>query len=179
MRSMSVPALALASLLALPALAGDSEPKAAPAKQEAPAPKVRCAVHTKDGSRAVQGSDLILKAGEKARDAVAVDGNVVIRKGAVVGDVVAIRGKVTIEEGAVVSGDVVALGGDLQVQKNARVGGDAVALGGSLQVGEGASVAGDRVNFSLSVNGEDLAKGFLEKALEGSDCTLSINADEE
>lgn len=176
MRAMSLPTLALATFLALPALAEDSSKAAAPKDS---APKVRCAVHSKNGSRAVQGQDLILNAGEQAKDAVAVDGNVVIRKGAVVGDVVAIRGKVTIEEGAVVKGDAVALGGELHLGKNARVKGDAVALGGTLQVDEGASVGGDRVNFSLNFNGEDLAKSFLKKALENSDCSITVDGDDD
>jgi NDP-sugar pyrophosphorylase family protein len=185
MRSMSLPSLALATFLALPALAEDTAkpqtaaPKEASERREGSAPKVVCAVHSKNGSRAVQGSDLILKAGEKAKDAVAVDGDVVIRKGAVVEDVIAVRGKVIIEEGAEVKGDVVALGGELHLQKNARVRGDAVALGGSLQLGEGASVGGDKVTFSLNINGEDIAKSFLQKALENSDCTLTAGNDDD
>ncbi|HYI00963.1 hypothetical protein [Hyalangium sp.] len=179
MRSMSLPTLALATFLALPALAEDTANPQAAAPKEGSAPKVVCAVHSKNGSRAVQGSDLILKAGEKAKDAVAVDGDVVIRKGAVVDDVVAIRGKVIVEEGAEVKGDVVALGGELHLQKNARVRGDAVALGGSLQLGEGASVGGDKVTFSLNINGEDIAKSFLQKALEDSDCTLTVGNDDD
>jgi NDP-sugar pyrophosphorylase family protein len=180
MRSMFVPTLALASLLTLPALAGDTGKKAAPAPKEASADKVkvRCAIHSKEGSRAVQGTNLILNSGEKAKDAVAVDGDVVIRKGAVVGDVVAIRGKITIEEGAVVNGDAVALGGELHLQKKARVEGDAVALGGTLQMDEGASVGGDKVNFSFSFNGTDVAKSFLDKALQDSDCHLTLNGDD-
>jgi predicted acyltransferase (DUF342 family) len=93
----------------------------------------------------------------------------------VVGDVVAIHGKVTIEEGAEVNGDVVALGGELHLKEKARVEGDAVALGGSLRVDEGASVGGDKVSFSMNFNGEDLAKSFLAKALENSDCQLSVD----
>ncbi|WP_240486610.1 polymer-forming cytoskeletal protein [Hyalangium minutum] len=182
---MSLPSLALATFLALPALAEDSGKAAAPAPKQASqrkedsAPKVRCEVHSKNGSRAVQGQDLILNSGEQAKDAVAVDGNVVIRKGAVVGDVVAIRGRVIIEEGAVVKGDAVALGGELHLRKNARVKGDAMALGGTLQLDEGASVDGDRVNFSLGFNGEDLAQSFLKKALENSDCSITVSGDDD
>jgi NDP-sugar pyrophosphorylase family protein len=185
MRSMSLSTLALATFLALPALAEDTGKASAPAPKQASerkedsAPKVRCAVHSKNGSRAVQGQDLILRSGEKAKDAVAVDGNVIIRKGAVVEDVVAIRGQVTIEEGAEVKGDVVALGGELRLGKNARVKGDVVALGGALQLGEGASVDGDKVNFTLNINGEDLAQTFLKKALENSDCSITVSDDDE
>jgi UDP-3-O-[3-hydroxymyristoyl] glucosamine N-acyltransferase len=179
MRPLSLPALALCGLLSLPALAEDSgKPVASapkPAAQESSSPKVQCSLHAKDGSRAVQGTNLTINAGEKTKDAVAVDGDVLIRKGAVVEDVVAIHGKITIEEGAEVKGDAVALGGELRLQKNARVDGDAVALGGSMQLAEGASVGGDKVSFSLSINGDDLAKSFLKKALKGSDCQITLN----
>jgi NDP-sugar pyrophosphorylase family protein len=173
MRPMFVSTLALASMLTLPAFASDT------GKKDEPAPKVHCTVHSKDGSRAVQGTNLVVKAGEKVKDAVAIEGDVVIRKGAVVDDVVAVRGKVIIEEGAVVKGDAVSLGGELHLQKNAQVKGDAVALGGSLQMDEGASVGGDKVSFSLSVNGNDLAKTFLEKALKDSDCQLTFSGDDD
>ncbi|MFL5348200.1 MAG: polymer-forming cytoskeletal protein [Hyalangium sp.] len=189
MRPMFLPAVALASLLALPAFAEDSAQPQPPATQSAPAkdtpapktsqsPQVRCEVHAKDGSRAVQGMNLIVNPGEKIKDAVAVDGDVLIRKGAVVEDVVAVRGKVTIEEGARVHGDAVALGGELHLQKQAQVDGDAVALGGTLRMDEGASVKGDKVSFSLFFNGNELAKSFLEKALKDSDCRLSLNDDD-
>lgn len=167
MRSMFVPTLALAGLLSLPALAEE------PAKKE-PASQVRCSVTAKDGSRAVQGENLIIKSGETLKDAVAVDGDIVIRKGAVVNDVVAIRGKITLEEGAEVKGDAVSLGGKLILQGNARVNGDAVALGGELSMGEGASVGGDQVNFSLSFNGTNLAQSFIDKALQGSNCQIHL-----
>jgi NDP-sugar pyrophosphorylase family protein len=172
MRSMFVPTLALAGFLALPALAEE------PAKK-APASKVRCAVHKSDGTRAAQGENLVLKAGETVKDAVVVDGDILVRKGAVVEDVVAIRGKVTIEEGAQVKGDVVALGGDLHLRGKARVEGDAVALGGSLRMDEGASVGGEQVSFALSFNGKDLARSFIDKALEGSDCQINLSDDAE
>jgi NDP-sugar pyrophosphorylase family protein len=184
MRPMFLSTVALASLLALPAFAEDSAKPQAPTAQNTPAPKassapqVHCDIHAKDGSRAVQGMNLVVNPGEKIRDAVAVDGDVLIRKGAVVEDVIAIRGKVTIEEGAKVHGDAVALGGELHLQKKARVDGDAVALGGSLRMDEGSSVEGDKVSFSLSFNGNDLAKSFLEKALENSDCHLTLNDDD-
>ncbi|WP_224240792.1 bactofilin family protein [Hyalangium gracile] len=184
MRSMCLPTLALCSLLSLPALAEDSgkpqasAPKPAPARNSA-SPRVQCSVHSKDGSRAVQGTNLVINAGEKTRDAVAVDGDVLIRKGAVVEDVVSIHGRITIEEGARVKGDVVALGGELRLQKNARVEGDAVALGGTLQLGEGATVGGDQVSFSLNINGDDLAKSFLKKALENSDCQITLSDDDD
>lgn len=171
MRSMLAPTLALAGLLSLPALAQE------PAKKE-PASKTRCSVTAKGGSRAVQGENLIIQAGETVKDAVAIDGDVTVRKGAVVDDVVAIRGKVTIEEGAEVKGDAVSLGGQLILQGKARVNGDAVALGGELRMAEGATVGGDKVDFSLSFNGTNLAQSFIDKALAGSDCQINIGDDE-
>jgi UDP-3-O-[3-hydroxymyristoyl] glucosamine N-acyltransferase len=172
MRPILISTLAFASVLALPALAEE------PTKQ-APAPKTHCTVTAKEGSRAVQGENLVLKAGETVKDAVAVDGDVVVRKGAVVNDVVAIRGKVIIEEGAQVKGDAVSLGGKLHLQGKARVDGDAVALGGALLMDEGASVGGDKVSFALSINGTDLAQSFINKALEGSNCQINLGDDDE
>jgi UDP-3-O-[3-hydroxymyristoyl] glucosamine N-acyltransferase len=185
MRSMSLPILALSTLLTLPVFAGDTGKQQASAQKEASPPKeapksrVRCAVQSRDGSRAVQGADLILESGEKAKDAVAIDGNVIIRKGAIVKDVVAVHGKVIIEEGAEVKGDAVSLGGELHLQKNARVKGDAVALGGSLRIDDGASVGGEKFSFSVNVNGTDLAQSFIQKALEDSDCSITLDDDDE
>jgi UDP-3-O-[3-hydroxymyristoyl] glucosamine N-acyltransferase len=126
MRPLSLPALALCSIiLSVPAFAEDSGKPVAPAPKavakESSSPRVQCSIHAKDGSRAVQGTNLTINPGEKIKDAVAVDGDVLIRKGAVVEDVVAIHGRITIEEGAEVKGDAVALGGELRLQKKARV----------------------------------------------------------
>ncbi|WP_224363265.1 polymer-forming cytoskeletal protein [Hyalangium versicolor] len=183
MRPLSLSTLALCSILSLPALAEDTgSSQASPPKEakdkKTPPPRVQCSIHSKDGSRAVQGVNLVVNAGEKTRDAVAVDGDVLIRKGAVVEDVVAIHGKITIEEGAKVKGDAVALGGEVRLQKKARVEGDVVALGGSLQMDESASVGGDKVSFSLSFNGDELAQSFLEKALKNSDCQITLRSDD-
>lgn len=159
MRRPLLPTLLLACSLALPALAAE------PAKT--PRPVKRICVNVKDGSRSVQGTDLVIEPGEKVKDAVAVDGNVIVKKGAVVdNDVVAVRGRVVLEAGARVKGDAVALGGDVRVPTGARVDGNATALGGKLKVDKPEDVGGERVNFSLELNGDDLVKELLGKALE-------------
>jgi hypothetical protein len=43
---------------------------------------------------------------------------------------------------------------------------------------EGSSVEGDKVSFSMSFNGNDVAQSFLAKALENSDCHLTLNDDD-
>ncbi|MDC0707692.1 polymer-forming cytoskeletal protein [Stigmatella sp. ncwal1] len=170
MRPLSFAPLALATLLAFPAFADDT------GKKKPSGPRVICAVQSKDGTRAVQGTDLVLEAGETLKDAVAVEGNVIVRKGAVVEDVVAIQGKVIVEAGAEVKGNVVALGGDIRLRKNAHVQGDAVALGGSINADEEATIDGDKVNFSLAFNGKELVRSFLKNALdEESGCTISFD----
>lgn len=156
MHAPKLAAAALTALLALPALAEDSgDPK----------PHYNCHVSKEKGDRLVQGKELVVEAGEKVHDAVAVDGDVIIHKGARVHDVVALQGRVTIEPGARVDGDVVALGGDVRVGQEAHVKGDAVSLGGQLQVQESAQVDGDRVSLSLAFGGKDVVRGFLEKVL--------------
>jgi NDP-sugar pyrophosphorylase family protein len=166
-----LPTLGLATLLSLPAFAGDD------AEQKSSS-KVRCSLTTDEGDRLVQGKNLVLKSGEEVKDAIAIDGNVVIRKGVVVHDVVAIQGRVTIEAGAHVLGDVVAVGGAVDVQEDAHVDGDAVSLGGALMVDESATVAGDRVSFSLAFGGEELVQGFLKNALgKEPRCHIEVKKD--
>ncbi|WP_225411212.1 bactofilin family protein [Stigmatella hybrida] len=174
MRPMSLAPLALSALMAFPAFAEDTE---AP---KGPSPRVVCAIQSKEGSRAVQGTDLVLEAGEKAKDAVAVEGNIIIRKGAEVEDVVAIQGKVTIEAGAVVTGKVVSIGGGIRLRKKAHVQGDLIALGGTLQMDEGATLGGEKVNFNMAFNGKDLIQSFVQGALdEDSGCQLSFDDEDE
>ena len=158
MRPHPLTALALALTLSAPVLAADEAPKK---------PKVVCATNTKDGSRVVQGTDLVIEPGEKVKDAVAVDGNVIVRKGAVVDeDAVAIRGRVIIEAGAQVKGDALSVGGEVRVQGGAHVDGDAVALGGRLNVDKQDDVSGDKVSLSFEFGGKDMIRGIIEDALE-------------
>ncbi|MFP2897756.1 hypothetical protein [Corallococcus sp. 4LFB] len=157
MRRPLLPALVLACSLAVPALAAE------PAKKPA---KTIC-VNVKDGSKAVQGTNLVIEPGEKVKDAVAVDGDVIVKKGAVVdNDVAAIRGRVILEPGAKVKGDVVSVGGEVRVPAGARVDGSATALGGKLQLDRKEDVGGETVDFSLVFNGDDLVKEFVGKALD-------------
>ncbi|MCP3061524.1 hypothetical protein LXT21_22315 [Myxococcus sp. K38C18041901] len=173
MRSRFLPTLALASTLALPAFAADDAAK----KSSLPV-KVVCATTAKDGSRVVQGTDLVIEAGEKAKDVVAVEGNIIIRKGATVDDAVAIRGRVIVEAGAVVKGDAVSMGGEVRLQGNARVEGSAVALGGKLTTDKDVHIEGDRISLSFEIGGKDLLRGFIEDALDkDSGCHIIDNDD--
>ena len=168
---LMLPTLGLATLLSLPAFAGDDS-------EQKSSSKVRCSVTTDEGDRLVQGKNLVLKSGDEVKDAIAIDGDVVIRKGVVVHDVVAIQGRVTIEAGAHVLGDVVSIGGAVDVQEEAHVDGDAVALGGSLRVDESATVDGDKVSFSLAFGGEEIVQGFLKNALgKESRCHIDVKKD--
>lgn len=166
---LMLPTLGLATLLSLPAFAGDD------AEQKSRS-RVRCSLTTDEGDRLVQGKNLVLQSGDEVEDAIAIDGDVVVPKGVTVNDVVAIQGRVIIEAGAHVRGDVVAIGGEVDVREDAHVDGDAVSLGGTLKVDERATVDGDRVNFSLAFGGEDVMRGFIKNAL-GKDarCHLTEN----
>ncbi|MCP3138086.1 bactofilin family protein [Pyxidicoccus xibeiensis] len=160
MRLPPVPALALTFALAAPAFAADD------AAKKPNDWRVVCATNSKDGSRAVQGTDLVIEAGEKVKDAVAIEGNVIIRKGAVVEDAIAIRGRVIIEAGARVKGSVVSLGGEVRVHDGGKVDGNAVALGGRLTLDKQESVAGDKVGLSFEVGGKDVVRGLIEDVLD-------------
>ncbi|MFP2908205.1 hypothetical protein ACLESD_24765 [Pyxidicoccus sp. 3LFB2] len=160
MRLSPVAALALTFTLAAPAFAGDDAAKK-PAGW-----RVVCANNTKDGNRLVQGSDLVIEAGEKVKDAVAVDGNVIIRKGAEVEDAIAIRGRVIIEAGARVKGSAVSLGGATRVHSGARVDGNAMALGGKLTVDRDEDVTGDTVGLSFEIGGKDVVRDLIKEALD-------------
>ncbi|MFP2929620.1 hypothetical protein ACLESO_31360 [Pyxidicoccus sp. 3LG] len=160
MRLSPLPALALAFTLAAPAFAADD------AAKKPNDWRVVCATNSKDGSRAVQGTDLVIEAGEKVKDAVAIEGNVIIRKGAVVEDAVAIRGRVIVEAGGRVKGNAMALGGEVRVRDGGRVDGDAVAIGGKLQLDKQESVSGEKVGFSLEIGGKDLVRDFIQDALD-------------
>ncbi|MET0404468.1 MAG: hypothetical protein ABW123_18795 [Cystobacter sp.] len=153
-------ALALGMTLALPALAKD-KPQDKPNSW-----RVVCATNTADGSRAVQGTTLIIEAGEKVKDAISVDGDVILRKGAEVEDAVAIRGRVILEPGARVRGQALALGGDVRVHKGARVEGDATALGGRLVVDAADGVAGEKNSLAIQFGGRELISGFIQDALD-------------
>ncbi|CAM3273067.1 polymer-forming cytoskeletal protein [Corallococcus sp. ZKHCc1 1396] len=160
MRRSFLPTLLVACSLAVPALAAEpAKPPKAPVK--------RICVNVKDGSKAVQGTNLVVEPGDTLRDAVAVDGDVIVKKGAVVdNDVAAIRGRVILEAGARVKGDVVSLGGEVRVHSGARVDGSATALGGKLKLDKQEDVGGEKVSFSMEFNGEDLVKQLIGKALD-------------
>ncbi|CAM4466893.1 hypothetical protein COEX109129_29280 [Corallococcus exiguus] len=161
MRRPFLPTLLLACSLALPALAAE------PAKKPAKAPAKTICVNVKDGSKAVQGTNLVIEPGEKIKDAVAVDGDVIVKKGAVVdNDVAAIRGRVILEPGAKVKGDVVSIGGEVRVPAGAHVDGNATALGGKLVLDKKEDVGGEQNSLSLVFNGDDLVKEFIGKALD-------------
>ncbi|OJH36236.1 hypothetical protein [Cystobacter ferrugineus] len=160
MRPHPFAALAVCLTLAVPAFAEDKPTK------KPDNVRVVCAANSKDGSRVVQGTDLIIEPGEKVKDAVAVEGNIILRKGAEVEDAVAIRGRVILEPGARVKGDAVSIGGEVRVHKGAHVDGDAVALGGRLQADAADGVKGDKLSLSFEIGGKDVVRGFIEDALD-------------
>ena len=93
------------------------------------------------------GSDLTVGVGERVREAVVVDGDVVI-KGEVVRDLVSILGSARLGSTAQVGGDVVVLVGPLTIESGARVGGDVVAILGSLDAPSDFSPGGSVVSLA-------------------------------
>jgi NDP-sugar pyrophosphorylase family protein len=160
MRQILMPPLAALSLLALPASAQGAEANAPRKKSD-----IHCSIDLKQGDRFAKGRNLVIERDTKVRDAVVVDGDVVIRAGTTVEDVVAIRGHVRVEDGAWVTGNLMALGGDIRLGKGVKVEGNVTALGGRLELDPSATITGSRTQFSLNLNGEELVRGFLDKAL--------------
>ena len=129
--------LILASANAIAQLPGEAEPEDAPSVATIPWPE------------AIErfGSDLTVGVGERVREAVVVDGDVMIR-GEVVRDVVSILGSATLGSTAQVGGDVVVLVGPLKVESGAQVGGDVVAILGSLDAPSDFSPGGSFVRLA-------------------------------
>ncbi len=101
------------------------------------------------------GGDVVVEAGQPARDAVAVGGSVTVRAGGEARDAVAILGSVILEPGASVRG-AVAVGGDVRVAAGASVERDAVSVGGRVEAGPGATIGGQRTSVPFPVGGHAL-----------------------
>ena len=106
------------------------------------------------GDRAARGrdqvvqGDVVVHAGQPARDVVAMKGSVRVEPGAAVRDAVAFLGNVVLEDGARAR-QAVAVGGDVRLGDGAIVEKDAVAVGGEVRRGEGAEVGGEEVGVGV------------------------------
>lgn len=124
---------------------------------------VDCDIHGGKNDLMAKGKDVVVEAGKKVDDAVAVDGNVIVRKGARVRQAVALHGSVTVEAGAHVDDSAVAIGGKVKVANGGHVGGSQVSVDQGLHVvGED----GQDLNLSLSIDGKGLADTILAQVLE-------------
>ncbi len=143
---------------------------AVPALADKPSTRIDCDLRADKDDVVLKGKDVVIEAGRKVKDAVAVDGNVVLRKGARVKNAIALKGKVTVEAGAVVEDSVVALGGKAEVDPGAKVGKSQVWIHEGLHV---IDEKGGRVDLDLSVNGSSLAKLILDAVLKDiRDCQV-------
>jgi hypothetical protein len=122
-----------------------------------------CKIEIEKDDLLVRGKGLVVEAGRKIADAIALDGDVLVKKGAKVKNAIAINGNVRVEPGAEISGSVVTLGGKLEVAKGAKVEGSQVSLGSGLSVkGED----GEDININISVGGKNLAQELARPILE-------------
>ncbi len=157
MRHASVLALLAASILLVPpaARAGDCQVEAGP------------------DDRVSRGEPLVIHAGEKVENAIALHGDLTLEPGAEVETAVAVGGNVTVRSGARVRQDAVAIAGDLVVEPEARVGKDAVSLGGRVQDRKGSHIEGSVVGLSIQGGKSSLARQILKgvSALDG--CVVS------
>jgi len=142
-------ALALLAVLASPALAAD-------------AAHVDCTIESGPDDLVAQDGDLVVPAGARVAEAVALRGNVIVERGARVRKVVAAGGSVTVKAGAVVEQDAVAIGGDLRVERDGRIDGDALSLGGLVKLEPGSTVRGDVTSVAFQLGGSSLAQAILD-----------------
>ena len=76
------------------------------------------------------GSDVVIEAGQKVRNAVAIGGQITVR-GAVDNHIVAVGGSVVLTKTALVGGNVVSLGGVIVVARDSQVGGSLTEINSS------------------------------------------------
>ena len=115
------------------------------------------------GSRdRVESGDVVLRPGERVKDAVAMRGSVTLQSGSEAQSVVAILGDATLQGGAR-AGEVVAILGDVKVGPGAVIEGDAVSVGGQIEVDPGAEIGGQQT--SVAVPGVSGFTGWLGPSL--------------
>jgi uncharacterized RDD family membrane protein YckC len=101
------------------------------------------------------GQDVVIRAGDVARDVVVISGSATI-DGHVEGDVVVVLGSVRLGPDAVVERDLVVVSGSLTVAPGATVGHDMVVVGGEANVPADFSPGGDHVVIAPGMLGYDL-----------------------
>lgn len=138
-----------------------------------PARAGECKVEVGPRDRVSRGEPLVVRAGERLDNAIAMHGDLTLERGAVVEKAVAIGGTVTVRSGATVAQDAVAISGDVVVEADARVGNDAVSLGGQVREDKGAHVEGSVVGLAIQGGKSSLARQILKglSSLEG--CTVT------
>jgi len=110
----------------------------------------------------VESGDLVLRPGERVKDAVAMRGSVTLESGSEAQDVVAILGSATLEGGAR-AGEVTAILGDVKIGPGAVVEGNATSIGGKIDVDPSAEVGGQQT--SVPVPGVSGFTGWLGPSL--------------
>ncbi|HSN91208.1 MAG TPA: secretin and TonB N-terminal domain-containing protein [Anaeromyxobacteraceae bacterium] len=96
----------------------------------------------------VESGDLVLRPGERVKDAVAMRGSVTLKSGSEAQTAVAILGDATLEGGAR-AGEVVAVLGDVKIGPGAVVEGNATSVGGKIEVDPGAEVGGQQTSVPV------------------------------
>jgi hypothetical protein len=93
--------------------------------------------------RVIHG-DVVIHAGDTARDVVAIRGSIKVEPGAEIRDAVAVLGSVVLESGAMAR-EVVAVGGDVRLAPGAEIANDVVSVGGTVDRDASASIGGETV----------------------------------
>ncbi|MCC7541258.1 MAG: polymer-forming cytoskeletal protein [Deltaproteobacteria bacterium] len=113
------------------------------------------------GDRIARGGDVLVRAGERVRDAVALGGDVRV-EGEVTGDAVATGGDVRVVSGGNVFGDATSMGGDVVVESGGTVGGSTVSVGGEVRLEPGAAAHGS--SYRTDRPGVQLFRGDVDSA---------------
>lgn len=101
-----------------------------------------------DASDRVVHGDVVVHAGESARDVVAIRGSIKVEPGAEVRDAVAVLGSVLLEPGAIAR-EAVAVGGDVRLGPGAEIDRDAVSVGGQVARDPSATIGGETVSVGI------------------------------
>lgn len=154
MRPFLAAALAVTLLPALPARAADGT----------------CHVRVGPAGRFAQDRDVVIGAGDRVTEAVAVHGDVIVRAGGRVEKAVALSGDVVVKRGGE-AGEVVSVGGEVRLEDGAHVASQAAALGGRVERAPGARVDGDVTSVSLEAGALSL-RGALRAVAPDVRCTV-------
>ncbi|ABC82368.1 hypothetical protein [Anaeromyxobacter dehalogenans] len=129
-----------------------------------------CRVRVGPAGRFAQDRDVVIGAGERVTEAVAVHGDVIVRAGGQAEKAAALSGNVVVQRGGE-AGEVVSVGGEVRLEDGAHVSRQAVSLGGRVDRAAGARVDGEVTSLSLEAGAVSL-RGVMRAAAPTARCSV-------